>query len=132
MFNLLREQNKTNKHSFTHINCKSAGLCADICTCKSKWLITHLTQGSHESVVWDADTDKLQGETPYKKIIKTYVHFSALIIDITDGVLTLVNGLRSAFSVSDLSKTKVTGPGRRSFSSSSFTVTLQYLQTKHA
>lgn len=50
-------------HMFrTHMYSHCAGVRADVCAGKCKWLAAHLAQTSHEVVVWDTYTYKLEVE----------------------------------------------------------------------
>lgn len=113
---------------FTHMCSHSAGVWADVGAGKCEWFSTHLAEASHEGMVWDTYAYKL-GRTRilhWHFINKPFVS----VISSSGSGLTEVKGLRSVFSTSDLSNTRVMGPGSSSPNSAFCTGTLQYLSMK--
>lgn len=63
LINILFHRHIFRTHMYSHRAC----LWADVCTGKCKWLPAHLAQTSHEIVVWDTYTYKLEWKwTCYK------------------------------------------------------------------
>lgn len=117
--------------TYMYFHC--AGLWADVGTCECEWFPAHLTKLPHKGMIWDTYTYKLRKTWMCKQQFTLRIkQFIFSTIQLKRSKLTEVKGFRSVFSSSDLSNTRVTGPGSRSPNSSFFTFTLQYLHmTSH-
>lgn len=114
----------------TYIYGHSARAWADVGAGKREWFSTHLAKASHKGMVWDTYAYELRGNSNSNNRRSLINHLFAVLfsnIQLKGNGLTEVKGLSSVFSTSDLSNTRVTGPGSRSPNSASFTFTLQYL-----